>query len=152
MILNLIVNALEAVSGMGQGSRELQISAGKSEPADVLVAVRESGPGLDPDAMEHLFKAFYTTKPNGLGMGLSICRSIVEAHGGRMGRAPIRLAAPSFNSRCRSSWTMHRLDTIAAPNTETQKTGPAANQLSALLHQMTAAPFRDIPAGASVRF
>ena len=84
VILNLIVNALEAVSGMGQGSRELQISAGKSEPADVLVAVRDSGPGLDPDAMEHLFKAFYTTKPNGLGMGLSICRSIVEAHGGRM--------------------------------------------------------------------
>ena len=84
VILNLIVNALEAVSGMGQGSRELQISAGKSEPADVLVAVRDSGPGLDPAALEHLFKAFYTTKPNGLGMGLSICRSIIEAHGGRM--------------------------------------------------------------------
>ena len=94
VILNLIVNALEAVSGMGQGSRESQISAGKSEPADVLVAVRDSGPGLDPDAMEHLFKAFYTTKPNGLGMGLSICRSIVEAHGGRMWASANSLAAP----------------------------------------------------------
>ncbi len=84
VILNLILNALEAMSGMGQGSRELQISAGKSEPADVLVVVRDSGPGLDPAVLEHLFKAFYTTKPNGLGMGLSICRSIIEAHGGRM--------------------------------------------------------------------
>jgi len=84
VILNLIVNALEAMSGMSERSRELQISAGTTESGDVLVSVRDSGPGLAPAALEHLFKAFYTTKPNGLGMGLSICRSIIEAHGGRL--------------------------------------------------------------------
>jgi C4-dicarboxylate-specific signal transduction histidine kinase len=91
VILNLIVNALEAMSEMTEGSRELQVAAGKTESGDVLVAVRDSGPGLAPAALENLFKAFYTTKPNGLGLGLSICRSIIEAHGGRLwasGNAP----------------------------------------------------------------
>ena len=84
VILNLILNAIEATSEMSEGSRELLITTGKSESADVLVAVRDSGPGLAPAALEHLFTAFYTTKPNGLGLGLSICRSIIEAHGGRL--------------------------------------------------------------------
>ncbi len=84
MILNLILNAIEAVSEMSEGSRELLIATGKTESGDVLVAVRDSGPGLEPAALEQLFKAFYTTKPNGLGLGLSICRSIIEAHGGRL--------------------------------------------------------------------
>jgi PAS domain S-box-containing protein len=82
--LNLIVNAVEAMSGLTEGPRELLISAGKAEMGGVLVTVRDSGPGLAPAALERLFEAFYTTKPNGLGMGLSICRSIVEAHGGRL--------------------------------------------------------------------
>ena len=60
------------------------ITTGKTESDDVLVAVRDSGPGLAPAALERLFEAFYTTKPDGLGMGLSICRSIIEAHGGRL--------------------------------------------------------------------
>ena len=87
---------------MSERSRELQISAGTTESGDVLVSVRDSGPGLDPAALEHLFKAFYTTKPNGLGMGLSICRSIIEAHGGRLwasanspGGAVFRFTLPS---------------------------------------------------------
>ena len=67
-----------------QGPRELLISTGKAEPDGVLVAVRDSGPGLAPATLERLFEAFYTTKPSGLGMGLSICRSIIEAHGGRL--------------------------------------------------------------------
>jgi signal transduction histidine kinase len=50
----------------------------------VLVGVRDSGPGLAPETLEHVFDAFYTTKPGGLGMGLSICRSMIEAHGGRL--------------------------------------------------------------------
>ena len=57
---------------------------GDAEAGDVRVAVRDSGPGLDPAKLERLFEAFYTTKPGGLGMGLSICRSIIEAHGGRL--------------------------------------------------------------------
>jgi PAS domain S-box-containing protein len=84
VILNLIINAVEAMSGAGEGSRELLVSTGKSESGGVLVAVRDSGPGLAPAAFEHLFEAFYTTKPGGLGMGLSICRSIIEAHRGRL--------------------------------------------------------------------
>jgi PAS domain S-box-containing protein len=91
VILNLILNAVEAMSEMGEGSRELLIGSGTTESGDVLVAVRDSGPGLAPDAFERLFKAFYTTKPNGLGLGLSICRSIIEAHGGHLwasGNAP----------------------------------------------------------------
>jgi signal transduction histidine kinase len=84
VILNLIINAIEAMSGVSQGPRELLISSGKAESDGVLVAVRDSGPGLDPASVEHLFEAFYTTKPSGLGMGLSICRSIIEAHGGRL--------------------------------------------------------------------
>ena len=84
VILNLIINALEAMSEMSAGPRELLIGAEMTVSGEVAVAVRDSGPGLAPAALEHLFKAFHTTKPNGLGLGLSICRSIVEAHGGRL--------------------------------------------------------------------
>jgi C4-dicarboxylate-specific signal transduction histidine kinase len=84
VILNLMMNAIEAMSGVSDGTRELRISTRKAEPGGVLVAVRDSGPGLAPATLEHLFNAFYTTKPGGLGLGLSICRSIIEAHGGRL--------------------------------------------------------------------
>ena len=84
VILNLILNALEAMSEMSEGPRELLIGAGTTELGEVLVTVRDSGPGLTPATLERLFSAFYTTKPNGLGLGLSICRSIIEAHGGRL--------------------------------------------------------------------
>jgi signal transduction histidine kinase len=84
VLLNLIINAVEAMSGHAGGPRELLISTGKAEMGGVLVTVRDSGPGLAPAALEHLFEAFYTTKPNGLGMGLSICCSIIEAHHGRL--------------------------------------------------------------------
>jgi PAS domain S-box-containing protein len=84
VILNLIINALEAMSGAGDGPRELEVGTGKDEVQGVRVAVRDSGPGLDPDGLDHLFTAFYTTKPQGMGMGLAISRSIIEAHGGRL--------------------------------------------------------------------
>ena len=65
------------------GARELLIST-EQDHTGVLVAVRDSGPGIDPAHVERIFKSFYTTKPNGTGMGLSICRSIIDAHGGRL--------------------------------------------------------------------
>ena len=104
VILNLLINAIEAMGGVGEGPRELWVSSekvaqlpGESEEdtlpdkalaeaqfTHVLIAVRDSGPGLDPKGLDRLFDAFYTTKPKGLGMGLAISRSIIEAHGGRL--------------------------------------------------------------------
>jgi PAS domain S-box-containing protein len=84
VMLNLIMNAVEAMGGVRGGPLELLISTARADVGGVLVVVRDSGPGLAPATLEHLFEAFYTTKPAGLGMGLSICRSIIEAHGGRL--------------------------------------------------------------------
>jgi len=84
VILNLVVNAIEAMSGMHEGRRELLISTAKNSSDNVLVTVRDTGPGLAPECLDRLFEAFYTTKPDGLGMGLSICRSIVEGHQGQL--------------------------------------------------------------------
>ncbi len=84
VLLNLIVNALEAIGGADEGPRELLISTANVETGGVMVAVRDSGPGLDAAMLERVFESFYTTKPTGLGLGLSICRSIIEAHGGRL--------------------------------------------------------------------
>jgi signal transduction histidine kinase len=85
VILNLIMNAIEAMSEVSEGSRELLISTSQGgTPEGVIVSVRDSGPGLQPESLDRLFDPFYTTKPDGMGMGLSICRSIIEAHGGRL--------------------------------------------------------------------
>jgi signal transduction histidine kinase len=89
VMLNLIVNAIQAMSGIGEGARELQISI-EVVPSEggVRVGVRDTGPGLNPESLLRLFEPFYTTKPEGMGMGLSICRSIIEAHGGRLRAIP----------------------------------------------------------------
>ena len=83
VVLNLILNAVEAMSSVESGARVLLIST-ESDETGVLVAVRDSGPGIDPEHLERVFEAFYTTKSSGVGMGLSICRSIIDAHGGRL--------------------------------------------------------------------
>jgi PAS domain S-box-containing protein len=84
VVLNLIVNAVQAMGAVAERPRELFITTARAEPNGVLVTVKDSGPGLAPSNLEQLFAPFYTTKPDGLGMGLSICRSIIEAHGGRL--------------------------------------------------------------------
>jgi signal transduction histidine kinase len=84
VILNLVLNAAEAMSAVDEGARELLISTEQRQTIGVLVAVRDSGPGIDPKHIERVFDAFYTTKSSGVGMGLSICRSIIDAHGGRL--------------------------------------------------------------------
>ncbi len=83
VMLNLILNAVESLSGISEGSRDLVISS-EGGADRVRVAVQDSGPGLSPESVNRLFEAFYTTKPEGMGMGLTICRSIIEAHGGRL--------------------------------------------------------------------
>jgi signal transduction histidine kinase len=106
VVLNLLVNAIEAMSELHEGPRELTVSselvnqtesyqAGADNQAStvterrqVLVTVRDSGSGLDPHRLDRLFDAFYTTKPQGLGTGLAICRSIIQAHGGRLWAKP----------------------------------------------------------------
>ena len=82
--MNLILNAVEAMSTVEAGPRELLISTEQTQTGGVLVSVRNSGPGIDPEHVDRVFDAFYTTKSSGVGIGLSICRSIVEAHGGRL--------------------------------------------------------------------
>ncbi|WP_442894394.1 ATP-binding protein [Bradyrhizobium sp. AZCC 1708] len=84
VILNLILNAIEAMEGVDQRAGALRINSEREAAGGVLVTVRDSGPGLDPADVERVFEAFYTTKAKGMGMGLAICRSMVEAHGGRM--------------------------------------------------------------------
>ena len=87
VLLNLIVNAIEAMSGIKVRLRELTIVSALDGADTVAVEVRDSGTGLDPEQAPHLFETFYTTKAEGLGIGLSISRSIVEAHGGRLSAA-----------------------------------------------------------------
>jgi PAS domain S-box-containing protein len=88
VMLNLIMNAIEAMGEAGEGPRELLINTNRAEQGSVLIAVSDTGPGLPPASLARIFDAFYTTKASGLGMGLSICRSIVEAHGGRLWATP----------------------------------------------------------------
>jgi len=84
VMLNLIVNAVEAMGAVPAGARHLLISTARTDSDGVLVVVQDSGPGIDATALDAVFSAFYTSKPDGLGMGLSICRTIIEAHGGRL--------------------------------------------------------------------
>jgi len=88
IVLNLSINAIEAMSEMTDAMRELVIRTAVGVEGDVLVSVADSGPGLRPAAFNKLFEPFYTTKPEGLGLGLSICRTIAEAHGGRFSARP----------------------------------------------------------------
>jgi len=88
VILNLVINALEAMSAVSDGPRNLFVSTAKHDSHGVLLTVRDSGAGLDPENLERIFNAFYTTKREGMGMGLAVSRSIIEAHGGRLWATP----------------------------------------------------------------
>jgi C4-dicarboxylate-specific signal transduction histidine kinase len=84
VVLNLILNAVEAMGSLEERARTLSITTEQRGGTSILVAVHDSGPGIHPEHMQRVFDPFYTTKDSGLGMGLSICRSIVVAHGGRL--------------------------------------------------------------------
>ena len=83
VVLNLVLNAVEAMGSVAEGARTLTITT-ENDAAGILVVVHDSGPGIDPEHLQRVFDPFYTTKDSGLGMGLSICRSIIAAHGGRL--------------------------------------------------------------------
>jgi signal transduction histidine kinase len=98
VLLNLVMNGIEAMAAVTDRPRELLIRSRPHEAAQILVAVQDTGVGIDPNDLDRLFSAFFTTKPAGMGMGLSISRSIVEAHGGRLeaARDPARGARFQF--------------------------------------------------------
>jgi C4-dicarboxylate-specific signal transduction histidine kinase len=108
VILNLIINAIEAMSGVDKGSRALLIATEQEPSGSVVVSVQDSGPGLDVEDLDRVFDAFYTTKPSGMGMGLSICRSIIEAHGGRI------LASRNVGSGATFQFTLPVASTLEA--------------------------------------
>jgi C4-dicarboxylate-specific signal transduction histidine kinase len=88
VLINLLINGVEATAPITDRLREILIRSQRHEAGQVLVAVRDSGIGIDTATAEQLFSAFFTTKPSGMGMGLSICRSIIRAHGGRLWVSP----------------------------------------------------------------
>jgi signal transduction histidine kinase len=88
VIINLAINGVQAMAPVTDRARVLTIRTEQREPDKVLVAVQDVGIGMEPEGLDRLFSAFYTTKPDGMGMGLSICRSIIEAHGGRVWTSP----------------------------------------------------------------
>ena len=88
VVMNLILNGMDAMSGTGARERELVIRSQKDKEDQVLIAVEDSGTGLDPETAERIFDPFFTTKPHGIGVGLSISRSIIESHQGRLWAAP----------------------------------------------------------------
>jgi signal transduction histidine kinase len=88
VVLNLVRNATEAMSALDDRPRQLRVSTARTDSNSVLVEVQDSGSGIDPAHCERIFGAFYTTKPGGMGMGLPICRAIIEAHGGKLWATP----------------------------------------------------------------
>jgi PAS domain S-box-containing protein len=88
IVLNLVMNGVEAMSSVTNRSRILHVNTQRDTDGNIVIAVQDSGAGLDPSMMDRIFERFFTTKPEGMGMGLSICRSIVEAHGGRLWASP----------------------------------------------------------------
>jgi C4-dicarboxylate-specific signal transduction histidine kinase len=84
VMLNLIVNAIQAMSSLGDSQRNLEVTAETDAQNSVCVRVRDTGPGLRPEGYSRLFEPFYTTKSDGMGMGLAICRAIIDDHGGRL--------------------------------------------------------------------
>jgi len=109
VILNLVVNAVDAMRPITDRARVLKVSSKFVSGQGVSIDVADSGTGIEPKNLEGLFEAFFTTKPHGTGMGLAICRSIVEAHGGRLSAAPNEPhgAVFRFTLPVEDAWSLH---------------------------------------------
>jgi signal transduction histidine kinase len=99
VVVNLIMNAAEAMDSVPEGNRILRVTTRHGEPDDVLLLVEDSGPGIDKEVIERIFDRFFTTKSKGMGIGLSICRSIIQAHGGRLWAASDSGSGSTFHVR-----------------------------------------------------
>ena len=115
VILNLLVNAAEAMDSTTRRDRVLTVTSDQQQPSNVLITVEDSGPGMEPKDIERIFEPFYTTKPNGMGMGLAICRSIIQSHDGRLFVTPSRLGGLALH-----------IALPAGPSGGTQKVGADA--------------------------
>ena len=100
VLLNLIMNAAEAMTSAQNHERSLLVTSEFRSSGTVLIKAEDSGPEIDPDNMERIFDAFFTTKPHGTGLGLSICQSIIESHGGRIWASPRNPRGLSSTSNC----------------------------------------------------
>ena len=96
VLLNLIANAAESMASVEQRARVLTLRSQKTGDCDIVVTVEDTGNGIDRVDLERVFEPFFSTKPGGMGMGLSICRSIIEAHGGRIAASPAREGGSVF--------------------------------------------------------
>jgi signal transduction histidine kinase len=96
VLLNLAMNAIDAMATVADRSREFVIRASQSDRDHVMIAVQDTGVGIAANDLDHVFSAFFTTKPGGMGMGLSISRSIIESHGGRLWATPNPTHGPTF--------------------------------------------------------
>jgi C4-dicarboxylate-specific signal transduction histidine kinase len=97
VVMNLVINAVEAMSQVIDRPRTLRVSSGRHDPAGLIITLEDSGTGIDPKNLKRVFEPFFTTKRHGTGMGLSICRSIIEAHRGRLVASPARLHGTAFH-------------------------------------------------------
>ena len=124
VLVNLIMNAVEAMGSVNHGSRKLLIGTGADEAGRIRISVQDSGPGLNPQIFDRVFDPFYTTKVDGMGMGLSICRSIIEAHDGRIWASAMPGSGSTFNVSLPGA-VDKATALIGAPVAETLWSGPA---------------------------
>jgi signal transduction histidine kinase len=121
VVLNLLMNGIEAMSSVDERARELMITTRNIAPDQVQVTVEDSGIGLDPNTMARIFEPFYTTKSGGMGMGLSISRSILEKHGGRLWATAHDGPGPTFQFTLPAE--VLRMADRLSPRREEMKTG-----------------------------
>jgi C4-dicarboxylate-specific signal transduction histidine kinase len=107
-ILNLVINAIEAMGSETGRERNLTIASRVDETANVIITVKDTGSGIDPAQLERIFDPFFTTKSNGMGLGLSICRSIIEAHGGKLWASPRSTVGTEFHLTLPTARTENR--------------------------------------------